>query len=60
MLGKARVFVDMQDEITRWTTVRASTNTIAASWIALADAVEYGLSNCHAERRGEEGSWKHG
>jgi 2-isopropylmalate synthase len=44
-----RVFVDMQNETARWTTVGASTNIIEASWIALADAVEYGLSKYHAE-----------
>jgi 2-isopropylmalate synthase len=28
----------------RWTTVGASTNIIEASWRALSDSVEYGLS----------------
>ena len=44
-----RVFVDMQNETARWTTVGASTNIIEASWMALADAVEYGLSTYHAK-----------
>jgi 2-isopropylmalate synthase len=39
-----RVLVDMQNESHRWTTVGASPNMIEASWIALADAVEYGLA----------------
>lgn len=38
-----RVLIDMQNETHRWTTVGASPNIIEASWIALADAVEYGL-----------------
>jgi 2-isopropylmalate synthase len=39
-----RVLLDMQNETRRWTTVGASANIIEASWIALADAVEYGLT----------------
>jgi 2-isopropylmalate synthase len=39
-----RVLIDMQNETERWTTVGASTNIIEASWLALADAVEYGLT----------------
>jgi 2-isopropylmalate synthase len=38
-----RVVIDMQNETRRWTTVGASANIIEASWLALADAVEYGL-----------------
>jgi 2-isopropylmalate synthase len=38
-----RVLIDMENETARWSTVGASTNIIEASWIALADAVEYGL-----------------
>ncbi len=38
-----RVLIDMQDDTRRWSTVGASANIIEASWIALADAVEYGL-----------------
>jgi 2-isopropylmalate synthase len=33
----------MENANRRWTTVGASPNIIEASWIALADAVEYGL-----------------
>ena len=39
-----RVLIDMQNETHRWSTVGASANIIEASWIALADAVEYGLT----------------
>jgi 2-isopropylmalate synthase len=39
-----RVLIDMQNKTHRWSTVGASTNIIEASWIALADAVEYGLA----------------
>jgi len=39
-----RVLIDMQNETHRWSTVGASTNIIEASWLALADAVEYGLT----------------
>jgi 2-isopropylmalate synthase len=39
-----RVLIDMQNEARRWSTVGASTNIIEASWTALADAVEYGLT----------------
>jgi 2-isopropylmalate synthase len=38
------VLIDMQNETRRWSTVGASPNIIEASWIALADAVEYGLA----------------
>ena len=39
-----RVLIDVQNGTRRWSTVGASTNIIEASWIALMDAVEYGLS----------------
>ena len=39
-----RVLIDMQNQTRRWTTVGASANIIEASWLALADAVEYGLT----------------
>lgn len=44
-----RVLVDMQNATRRWTTVGASANIIEASWMALADAVEYGLAAVGAE-----------
>jgi 2-isopropylmalate synthase len=36
--------VDMQEGPRRWSTVGASTNIIEASWCALVDALEYGLT----------------
>ena len=39
-----RVLIDTQNGTKRWSTVGASTNIIEASWRALADAVEYGLT----------------
>ncbi|HEX9050762.1 MAG TPA: citramalate synthase [Anaeromyxobacter sp.] len=39
-----RVLVDTQHAKRRWSTVGASTNIIDASWRALADAIEYGLT----------------
>jgi 2-isopropylmalate synthase len=39
-----RVLIDTHDGTRRWTTVGASANIIEASWRALADAIEYGLS----------------
>jgi 2-isopropylmalate synthase len=38
-----RVLIDMQKGKRRWSTVGASPNIIEASWLALVDAVEYGL-----------------
>jgi 2-isopropylmalate synthase len=39
-----RVLVDTQKSGRRWSTVGASTNIIEASWRALVDAIEYGLT----------------
>jgi 2-isopropylmalate synthase len=39
-----RVLIDTQNGTQRWSTVGASSNIIAASWRALADAVEFGLT----------------
>ena len=39
-----RVMIDTHDSTRRWTTVGASPNMIEASWRALADAIEYGLT----------------
>ena len=39
-----RVLIDTQKGDRRWSTVGASTNIIEASWRALSDAVEYGLT----------------
>jgi 2-isopropylmalate synthase len=38
-----RVLIDTQNGHNRWSTVGASANIIEASWLALADSVEYGL-----------------
>ena len=39
-----RVLIDVQNGTRRWSTVGASANIIEASWYALADAVEYGIT----------------
>ena len=39
-----RVLIDTQNHHNRWSTVGASANIIEASWLALADSMEYGLS----------------
>ena len=39
-----RVLIDTQNGHKRWSTVGASPNIIEASWLALADSVEYGLA----------------
>ncbi|MBN1201579.1 MAG: citramalate synthase [Anaerolineae bacterium] len=39
-----RVLIDTQNQHERWSTVGASANIIEASWRALADSVEYGLT----------------
>ncbi len=39
-----RVLIDVQNGTRRWSTVGASPNIIEASWLALADAIEYGLT----------------
>jgi 2-isopropylmalate synthase len=38
-----RVLIDTQNHHKRWSTVGASPNIIEASWLALVDAIEYGL-----------------
>jgi 2-isopropylmalate synthase len=39
-----RVLIDTQNDNQRWSTVGAGANIIQASWLALVDSVEYGLS----------------
>lgn len=39
-----RVLIDTQNGHQRWSTIGAGTNIIQASWLALVDSVEYGLS----------------
>ncbi|RIK44364.1 MAG: citramalate synthase [Chloroflexi bacterium] len=48
-----RVLIDSTDGERTWSTVGASTNIIEASWIALADSVEYFLLT-DTERSGEQ------
>ncbi len=40
-----RVLIETQNGTDRWSTVGASTNIIEASWCALADSIEYGLTS---------------
>ncbi len=42
-----RVLLDMQNGTRRWSTVGASANIIEASWRALADGIEYGITVAH-------------
>jgi len=42
-----RVLVEMRNSTSRWSTVGASANIIEASWQALADGLEYGLTMAH-------------
>jgi 2-isopropylmalate synthase len=51
--ARTRVLIDTQNATDRWSTVGASANIIEASWLALADAVEYGLAvaNNHGNSR---------
>jgi 2-isopropylmalate synthase len=39
-----RVLIDTQNHRRRWSTVGASPNIIEASWLALVDSIEYGLT----------------
>ncbi len=39
-----RVLIDTANHVKRWSTVGASPNIIEASWLALYDAVEYGIA----------------
>jgi 2-isopropylmalate synthase len=45
-----RVLIESSYGEERWTTVGASPNVLEASWIALADGIEYGLGLVHADR----------
>lgn len=46
--AKTRVIIDTQNGHHRWSTVGANTNIIIASWRALADSIEYGLTLAEA------------
>ena len=39
-----RVLIETANHVQRWSTVGASPNIIEASWLALCDSVEYGIS----------------
>lgn len=41
--SQVRVLIESSDGETEWRTVGSSTNIIEASWLALADSVEYWL-----------------
>jgi 2-isopropylmalate synthase len=49
-----RVLVDTHMGDRRWSTVGASTNIIEASWRALSDAIEYGISVAGQGQQGKE------
>jgi 2-isopropylmalate synthase len=42
--SQVRVLIESSDGVDEWTTVGSSTNIIEASWLALADSVEYWLA----------------
>jgi 2-isopropylmalate synthase len=55
--AKVRVLIDSTDGERSWSTVGASTNIIEASWIALADSVEYFLlTDAERQARRQEGA----
>jgi 2-isopropylmalate synthase len=41
--SQVRVLIKSSDEVEKWTTVGSSTDIIEASWLALADGLEYWL-----------------
>ena len=41
--SQVRVLIESSDEVEKWCTVGSSTNLIEASWLALADSLEYWL-----------------
>jgi 2-isopropylmalate synthase len=49
-----RVLIESSYGEERWTTVGASTNVLEASWLALADGIEYGLGIARAHRVGPD------
>jgi len=51
-----RVLVESGFGDERWTTVGASSNVVEASWLALVDGIEYGLSVARAARASEKGA----
>jgi 2-isopropylmalate synthase len=51
-----RVMIENSFGEARWTTVGASENVLEASWVALADGIEYGLAVARAAHREEKGA----
>lgn len=51
-----RVMIDTSFGEERWSTVGASPNVLEASWLALADGIEYGLALAGAARQAEKGA----
>jgi 2-isopropylmalate synthase len=51
-----RVMIDTSFGEERWSTVGASPNVLEASWLALADGIEYGLVMASAARDTEKGA----
>jgi 2-isopropylmalate synthase len=51
-----RVMIESGFGEERWTTVGASPNVLEATWIALADGIEYGLGVARAARAAEKGA----
>jgi len=57
--AKVRVLIESSDGRERWSTIGVSTNIIEASWLALADSLEYKLMKEHMARlraRGRRGT----
>lgn len=48
-----RVLIGSQDRNTSWTTVGVHDNVVAASWMALRDAIDFGLMHQHAHPSNE-------
>jgi 2-isopropylmalate synthase len=46
-----RVLIESADGEQRWRTVGSSTNLIEASWLALADSLEYAIMRGHQEAK---------
>jgi len=51
-MATTRVLIDTSNGVKQWSTVGASTNIIEASWLALADSIEYGLWTLQQEGHG--------
>jgi 2-isopropylmalate synthase len=51
-----RVMIESGFGEERWMTVGASPNVLEATWIALADGIEYGLAVAHAAQAAEKGA----